>query len=333
MEILHSAIMEAIEGLPNQFLAQLVTSKLAAQGVHLSAGERKQLDRYIKQRGKDAFRIKRWKFWDRQQTKVEFSPGEIEQAEHKFTDFIESRMPDLIQGVAGEVSNSILRDLKRKWRAESRRQEREFSGFAKRLQKRWGAPIEGLRMLLTISRELGAIVNDRIRNSPESTDKNLVEVLTRSHARACQITEEIICLMTSGFADGAMARWRTLHEVAITAIFVSEHGEQLAERYVLHQSVESKRAADEYARYRARLGVEPLDAADVESVEKDFAALRTRFGKDFVNRYGWAAQHLRMRDPSINDVERAVGIDHLRPLTIGWRHITFTQIQKALSSS
>jgi hypothetical protein len=114
MEILHSAIMEAIEGLPNQFLAQLVTSKLAAQGVHLSAGERKQLDRYIKQRGKDAFRIKRWKFWDRQQTKVEFSPGEIEQAEHKFTDFIESRMPDLIQGVAGEVVDSgefLMRSL------------------------------------------------------------------------------------------------------------------------------------------------------------------------------------------------------------------------------
>src|SRR5260370_36714366 len=102
-------------------------------------------------------------------------------------------------------------------------------------------------MMLTMSRELGDSVNREIRQSPDaSSRRHLIDVLARSHARACQIVEEILCLLECGLSDGAMARWRTLHEVAVVASFVATHGEDLAERYVSHQAVESKRAADDY---------------------------------------------------------------------------------------
>ena len=57
------------------------------------------------------------------------------------------------------------------------------------------------------------------------------------------MADEIICLLENGFADGAMARWRTLHEIAIVAIVLSKHGEDIAQGYLDHQAVESKRAA------------------------------------------------------------------------------------------
>jgi hypothetical protein len=106
----------------------------------------------------------------------------------------------------------VLADLKRRWRAESRRQRRELAGFRKRLYDRWKAPLEGLRMMLTMSRELGDSVNQEIRQSPDAASRrHLIDQLARSHARACQIVEEILCLLEGGFSDGALARWRTLH--------------------------------------------------------------------------------------------------------------------------
>jgi len=167
-------------------------------------------------------------------------------------------------------------------------------------------------MLLTISRELGSTTNQQVRSSSKSDRKNLVEVLTRSHARACQITEEIICLLSAGFADGAMARWRSLHELAVVALFVGANGEELAERYVLHQAVESKRAATEYEKCCERLGYEPIEPAELKALESSYAALTTRFGRDFTKPYGWAAYHLGIPNPTFADIERKVGIDHLR---------------------
>src|SRR5437870_8332031 len=76
----------------------------------------------------------------------------------------------------------------------------------------------------------------------------------RQHVRACQVTDEIITLLENGFADGAMARWRTLHEIAVVTSLISQHGIELAERYVAYQAVEAKRALDMYARCHTDLG-------------------------------------------------------------------------------
>ena len=56
-----------------------------------------------------------------------------------------------------------------------------------------------------------------------------VRVLLIRLVRACQVTDEIICLLENGFADGAMARWRTLHEIAVVAVVISQHGENLCD--------------------------------------------------------------------------------------------------------
>ncbi len=72
------------------------------------------------------------------------------------------------------------------------------------------------------------------------------DVVIRLHARACQIASEVLKLLKSGFADGAHARWRSLHEVAVVALFIHKHGNDVAEKYLLHDVVESYRAATQY---------------------------------------------------------------------------------------
>jgi len=314
MKILQGALERALQGLPDQFLLELVAKKLSVHGVSLSVRERKQLAKRLTGGTLDTFRIRNLKFWDRRRIKIEFTEEEIEGAGKKFTEFIEARLPELILASTDDLSQKILADLKRKWPAEARRQRRQWAGFSKRLYERWRLPIEGLKMLLTISREFGARMNEEIRVSKElKSRRDLVEVLTRSHARACQITEEVICLLGAGFADGAMGRWRTLHEIAVIASFIGAHGDDLAERYSLHQIVESKRAADDYENFRVRLGREPLKASEIKKLQESFEALGQRFGRDFLTPYGWAAHHLRMGRPKFRDIEEAARIDHLRP--------------------
>src|SRR5206468_2797969 len=95
-------------------------------------------------------------------------------------------------------------------------------GFRERLEARWGKGFDLLRMLLTICRELGQDSAKRLRKSRAHKNRVLRSLMVRLHARACQITAEIITLMENGFADGAMARWRTLYEVGVVATVIAD---------------------------------------------------------------------------------------------------------------
>ena len=313
MHILQDAIEQTLHGLPAQAATALIGKKLAAQGVNLSQRELDHLTNQILKGTSDTLRLQRWKWWEqRQNVRLEFTPEDISRIEHTFTDFVENHLPEILQKASADLSRTILADLKGEWSAESRLQSREIAGFRSRLYDLWKAALETLRMLLTISRELGDAVHQGIRNSLEPGREHLTDVLLRFHARACQITDEILCLLEGGFADGAMARWRTLHEVAVVASFISERGEDLAERYVLHQAIDSKRAIEDYRACQRRLGYEPLQKADIEDVLDTYDQLISRFGSEFRGDYGWASHHLGNPQPTFKDIERAAGIDHLR---------------------
>ena len=59
------------------------------------------------------------------------------------------------------------------------------------------------------------MLNHRLREQNPCPNPFTVEVQTRLHARACQIAREVLTLLYAGFAEGAMARWRALHELAV----------------------------------------------------------------------------------------------------------------------
>ena len=87
----------------------------------------------------------------------------------------------------------------------------------------------------------------------------------------------------------------------------------MAERYELHQIVESRKAALQYQRYQKRLGQEPFSVETLRKIEEDHASVLARYGRDFGNAQGWAAKHLQNHDPTIADIQEAAGIDHLAP--------------------
>ncbi|MDY6966866.1 MAG: DUF5677 domain-containing protein [Halobacteriota archaeon] len=139
------------------------------------------------------------------------------------------------------------------------------------------------------------------------------EILTRLHARACQTASEVLVLLESGHADGAHARWRSLHEIAVVGFFVKLHGNAVAERYLLHDGVESYKAAVQYQEHCSTIGYEPLSQEEFDEIEANYRSLINRFGTSYKSDYGWAASALGKERPTFRDIEEEAGLDHLRP--------------------
>ena len=141
-----------------------------------------------------------------------------------------------------------------------------------------------------------------------------MEVQTRLHARACQIAREVLTLLSTGFADGAIARWRALHEVAVVSLFIGRD-EDLAERYRLHEAVESLRAAHQYREHTERLGLEPMTASEFAEIEAEVTSLNKRFGRDYSQQYGWATRGLQLtrKKVTFEQLEAVAKLNHFRP--------------------
>lgn len=334
MDTYSKAFEEAIAALPQTLLADLIKNKLDAQGVKLS---KKKLTLLVANilKGEPTNCVS---FLDRIKKKLgvavreatlEFTDEDFKAVERALEEYME-RLPQTVQDVVEQSSTDLLELLKTDWRSEAKRLKSEREAFKKRLHERWGDGISLLRMLITIAREVGSEIH---MSGRKATDAPLsLSVLTRLHARACQIAEEIVCLLEGGFADGAMARWRTLHEISAVSALIHEHGEELAERYMEHDAIENARAARQYQKYHGRLGVDAIAADEIQEIEERAKALKDKYGKEFGSSNGWAAKHLGIVEPKIDQLIAAAKIDHLLPY-YKLASTTFTRIPEVYSLS
>lgn len=133
------------------------------------------------------------------------------------------------------------------------------------------------------------------------------------HARGCQIANEVLVLLKSGYPDGAHARWRTLHEVDVISGFISKHGNDVAERYLYYHYIESYKAACMHRDCYKGVGEEPPSEDEIERLKEIRDDLCNRFGPDYKNPYGWALNALGKNGANLAELERSIGLDHLRP--------------------
>ncbi len=212
-------------------------------------------------------------------------------------------------------ASASLADTLRQQIPEMIAQERTMQeGFEQRLYDRWKKALDLYIAINLLTRESGeAFVKQHQAQAVK--DKDLVfGVLMRIHVRACQTASAVGVLLKSGFARDALARQRTLHELAAIAFFIKKHGQETAERYWLHNSIESYKAALQYEQYCEKLGYTHHDPGELDQLRSRRDALITRFGRVFNENYGWAAQALgKLRGTSFADVEKDVQLDHLRP--------------------
>jgi hypothetical protein len=185
-------------------------------------------------------------------------------------------------------------------------------GFLRRNFKRWRQGFDLLERLIVISQETGGAINDALRAKAAEENDALFEAVITSHARAVQVSREILTLMLAGFPDGAMGRWRTLHEIAVVSMFLSHAGRQTAERFILHNHVTSYKRAKNYMEHHERANLEPIEPevmAQLKVAHDEVLLLDKRLQSD----YGWAAEPLGKERPTFADLEAATDLDHWRP--------------------
>ncbi len=197
--------------------------------------------------------------------------------------------------------------------ADRRRVKR---GFRRRLYARWRDGLDRLEMLLIIAQESHNNAIDDFLN-PESKRTRLAktqfEALIRLHAKACRTLEGVLSLLECGDADGANARWRSLHEVAVISYFLSKKPAKFARLYLEHEAIERYKAAQQFQIHAPSLGYKPFNATEMIAMQKIRDQLVNKYGKAFEGDYGWAAGAIRSGRPTFAEIERKSGFDKWRP--------------------
>ena len=229
-----------------------------------------------------------------------------------YADKISETLPDLIHTVAEAAAGKMLSRYERDWAVWRDATDIQMDQFRCNLRARWGKGFDALRMLIELSRDIGTDFHRRASCSRSRRRAHLNKALSHLHVRAIQIASEIMVLMENGYADGAMARWRTLHEVACVAMVLDDGSEALAERYLAHEIVEAKKGLWQYQQCHTRLGYAPIAKRAAARIEKDYADAIRRYGKEFGGDYGWVAAHLGNPKPNFSNIENAAGLAMMR---------------------
>jgi len=282
-------IEEAIHEMPRALLAKLLKGKFAEAGVNVTDAKlRAAADHILSGRNED------FSFGDAKAdgTSIEISDEDFDAIIQKVEKFAKEDLPEVIKKTADDAAVGLYSSLEQRWAKEHKQQVKDVARFKRRLEKRYGSGLNKLRMLVTIAREWGQERYARKMAKGRGELSNLDDALQRLQARACQVTTEIIALLESGFADGAMARWRTLHEIATVTMLLHKYGAEVAERYVKYQIVESKKALTAYRECQDDLGYEPYSEEVAAKIETDYSAVLAEYGPEFGGEYGWIAHVL-----------------------------------------
>lgn len=324
MKTLQEAFDEGLKNLfkPEKLGTELVRKKLMELGVEITESQLAEIKRLFEHSENDVFHLE---FEDNQVLNAGFETKEqVEIAlknifdelttdiENYFRNFSE-KLPSLVMESTDQLSQGILKNLKKDAKRMLKNRAADLLSFESKLYDVYCEAFDLLEMLIEISLEAGDSFNIALRDEASSANDYVFEVLSRLHARAWQIAFEILILLKSGLADGAHARWRTLHEISVTAFFISTKGNNIAERYLLHDGIESYKAAKIFQENCAGLGFEPLSKQEVAEIKDIRDGLIRRFGKSYQYDYGWASGVTKGDRPTFRDIERSAGLEHLRP--------------------
>lgn len=298
----------------SRLMAMLVAQKLDEQGVPGILEKVEEIEREI-ERAKIARTSEGWQTFhiesvdDDRHLNLEFSEGDLDAFSIRLSDGVSGAVETLTE----HLFESTLKSVREQASEAVARRAADVSAFEDRLAIRWKKPLDLLAVQIGLSAQFGDDINDYLRDKAKEENAASIDCLTRLQARAVQVAGEVEALLKAGYADGAMSRWRTLHELVVVAFFISEQGNEVARRYLDHLVVDSFRMARMYREAAPKLGYAPLDEREWIELQQESAKLTTKYGASFAKEYGWAAGALANARPTFALIEKAVAFDKYRP--------------------
>lgn len=305
---------------PHRLGVKLLQCDLEKIGVHITSEQRLDLEEQFKSLGRDSLKFD---FSEKQLEEAGVSSEEelkpklqeivdkLPKSIEAFSGKIDGIMEGLVLSVINKMAESVRKTLQSRMDDMLEDQYAIQSEFDDNLYDMWAEALNLLQGLIVISDEAA---QGYLKRSDKYSENDITQnLLVRLHAKANQISKEILSLIRHGFADGAQARWRSLHELAVVCSFIAQHGDSVAERYIQHESVEIYKAAKQYNQYYTKLGAEKIDDSEMALIEKEYQELVDKYGKSYGSDYGWSATTLKLPRPTFRDIEASVKLDHIRP--------------------
>lgn len=308
------------------WMAQLFIQKIEAQGLCMGANEIDAITEQVRKR----FRNEDGLTWEAPwqldvdqegEIKLDFGQEDLD----GFGQFITESMFSVIQDTVKDCTPVFLANILRGIDFEYNTRMCEMENFSNRLIKHWRNPFRLLSAQIALSGKYGEDMNAWLRDRSFDGKDAVIEAITRLHARATQVALEVQILLHNGFADGALSRWRTLHEVSIVALFIQQEGEETARRYLDHLEVESRDMARFLKRAASKSGHTDPSDEELRQIEERVRSLCRAHGDEFDAYYGWASKAIELKryksgtgrskkiKPTFFDIEEAVDMDRLRP--------------------
>ena len=215
----------------------------------------------------------------------------------------EHRSPKLVE-MSRRAAEELTADAIAQPRRARSEEASQQAAFEARLEARWGHGLDLADLVAHEAYESGRWVNDLLGPAAETRQDRKFEALIRLHGKAVMTAREVLVLLRSGYSSGALARWRTLHEVWVVFLLLADGDQELSLRYLVHEVVESLKGQEEYEQTWETLGHEPPDwtAAEREETREE---LVDEFGRTFLQPYGWAAPMFNDKAPNAGLVDPA----------------------------
>lgn len=229
------------------------------------------------------------------------------------TDQVDALVEDSYRSWIEDLADVIHTELQESSKGMLAEEGRHAKEFERRNRRRWKLPLDQLKIMVSIVEEsaegLVAEWNKKHRDDPYTFG-----ALNHLCVRSLMLTREIVCLIEGGFADGALGKWRSLHETAVSACFIAAHDERTAEKFMASFTFKSKKAMMQCNEYAERANLEPFSDLDMQAADKGCRELELRLGTGLGDDFGWARETLNTKaKTTLLDLERNTGLDHWRP--------------------
>lgn len=300
--IVGEQVMASLSATAREILTGAVLGKLREQELDADSLPVDELvERMLSGNGEKVTGVSKYEGEEDRKVSVDFTDDEVKELSTKMAKLVKDR-DTILHECLDLAGKTLLRTLEKRHPEQKSIEEVELYGFKKRLYLRWGVPLDLFRMQLTISRELHGAEVESLDRSRAKTGPVLRGALVGIHGRALRTATAVLVLLDNGLPDDAYARWRTLYELSVIAEFISEHGEEAANRYLLHETVALKQRLDNELTWGKK-----IPKKQQREIEKDYGAVMSVYGPPFKNPFGWAAGFIASNDnPRFVDLERAV---------------------------
>lgn len=226
---------------------------------------------------------------------------------------LEEKLSELFEAIQEKLENDIALSHKKSAPIILQQIREMNDGFEERNFARWKPSFDHLEMMWSVAQELGEMHGKDVKEEAEESGDTVMAALANIFPRALLVAQEVICLLKGGFADGALARWRSLHELTVTAMYISKHGEKAAVAYLLSFHFAARRAAHQLNEFSERARMDKFSQEDMKGFDERCEVAEQILGRKIEkDKLGeWPA--ITQTHSTFADLELDVGMDHWRP--------------------